>query len=159
MAERTRSQRDMTRRLPTVRLCTQNDAADVADVFLLSRARCLPYLPKVHADEDVRAWFADVLCRRPEVWVAEMNGRVVGFASLREDHLDHLYVRPDHLGMGIGTALLQVAMSHRPGGLRLWVFQQNTPARQFYERRGFRLLRETDGGANEERTPDAEYGW
>jgi L-threonylcarbamoyladenylate synthase len=59
----------------------------------------------------------------------------------------------------VGTALLQEAMRRRPSGLQLWVFQQNAQARRFYERHGFVLLRETDGSGNEERTPDALYGW
>jgi GNAT superfamily N-acetyltransferase len=128
-------------------------------VFLTARETCLPYLPKVHPDADVRAWIARVLVHRPEVWVAELHGRVVGFAALGDDHLDHLYVHPDFHSRGVGTALLHEAMRHRPNALKLWVFQQNAQARRFYERRGFVVLRETDGTGNEERTPDALYGW
>ena len=51
------------------------------------------------------------------------------------------------------------AKERRPGGFQLWVFQQNANARRFYERRGFVLVRETDGSGNEERTPDALYAW
>jgi L-threonylcarbamoyladenylate synthase len=142
-----------------VRPCEASDAAAVADAFLVSRARCLPFLPKVHEDRDVRRWVADVLCRRPEVWVAELDGRVVGFAALREEHLDHLYVHPDYHGRGAGSALLREALRHRPNGVLAWVFQQNAPARRFYERHGFLLVRETDGSGNEERTPDALYAW
>ncbi len=47
----------------------------------------------------------------------------------------------------------------RPDGFALWVFQQNDGARRFYERHGLRLVRETDGSGNEERTPDALYEW
>ena len=43
--------------------------------------------------------------------------------------------------------------------LRLWVFQQNTPAIGFYRRRGFRLVELTDASGNEEREPDALYEW
>ena len=43
--------------------------------------------------------------------------------------------------------------------LRLWVFQENVGARRFYERRGFRLVRETDGAGNEEKEPDALLEW
>ena len=142
-----------------IRPCKPSDAPVVADVFLTARARCLPWLPRVHADDDVRRWIADVLCRRPDVWVAEVDGGVIGFAALGEDHLDHLYVHADHHGRGVGTALLHEARRRRPSGLQLWVFQRNEQARRFYERHGFVLLRETDGAANEERTPDALYGW
>ena len=43
----------------------------------------------------------------------------------------------------------------RPGGFTLWVFQRNTGARRFYERRGLRLVELTDGAGNDEREPDA----
>jgi ribosomal protein S18 acetylase RimI-like enzyme len=142
-----------------IRACRPTDAPAVADAFLTSRATCLPWLPKVHADADVRAWIAKVLVVRPEVWVAEFEDRVVGFAALRDDHVDHLYVHPQFHNRGIGTALLRHVMNHRPNGLKLWVFQQNAQARRFYERHGFVLLHETDGATNEERTPDALYGW
>ena len=46
-----------------------------------------------------------------------------------------------------------------PGGFRLWVFQANAGARRFYERHGLRVVRLTDGAANEEKTPDALYEW
>jgi hypothetical protein len=36
---------------------------------------------------------------------------------------------------------------------------RNTPARGFYEARGFSLLYTTDGADNEEREPDARYRW
>jgi ribosomal protein S18 acetylase RimI-like enzyme len=146
-------------RLVRIRACRPTDAPAVADAFLSARATCLPWLPKVHADSDVRAWVAQVLVHRPHVYVAELDGRVVGFAALRDDYLDHLYVHPDFQNRGAGTALLHEAMRNRPNGLRLWVFQQNGQARRFYKRHGFVLLRETDGAANEERTPDALYGW
>ena len=142
-----------------VRPCRPTDAPAVAGAFLSARATCLPWLPRVHADSDVRAWAAQVLIHRPEVYVAEIAGRVVGFAALRDDHLDHLYVHPNFHNRGAGTALLHEAMRHRPNGLKLWVFQRNAQARRFYERNGFVLLRETDGTTNEERMPDALYGW
>jgi hypothetical protein len=33
----------------------------------------------------------------------------------------------------------------------LWVFQENLPARAFYERHGLHVIEETDGSRNEER--------
>jgi ribosomal protein S18 acetylase RimI-like enzyme len=93
------------------------------------------------------------------VLVAETNGEISGFLAIQGDMVEQLYVRPDLLRRGIGSALLQRAKERLPSGFRLWVFQQNTPARRFYERHGLRLVEETDGSRNEERTPDALYEW
>jgi GNAT superfamily N-acetyltransferase len=91
--------------------------------------------------------------------VADLDGAVGGFLALGTETVEHLYVRPDLQGTGIGSALLDVAKDLRPAGFRLWVFQRNVEARRFYERRGLRLVELTDGAANEEREPDALYEW
>jgi hypothetical protein len=63
-------------------------------------------------------------------------------------------VQPDCQRAGIGSALLEVAKSRRPGGLRLWVFQRNHGAWAVYARHGFTEVRFTDGSDNEEQEPD-----
>ncbi|KAB8172375.1 GNAT family N-acetyltransferase [Microbispora catharanthi] len=93
------------------------------------------------------------------VWVAELNGQVVGFACLQGDRLDHLSVTPAAQGRSIGTALLGQAKKARPRMLDLHVFQQNTGARRFYERHGFTLVEERDGSGNKKNPPDARYRW
>jgi ribosomal protein S18 acetylase RimI-like enzyme len=97
--------------------------------------------------------------RDQDVLVAETNGEISGFLAMQGDMVEHLYVRPDLLRRGIGSALLHHAKERLPSGFQLWVFLQNVPARRFYERHGLRLVKETDGSRNEERTPDALYEW
>jgi GNAT superfamily N-acetyltransferase len=100
-----------------------------------------------------------------EIWVAERDGRIVGFMAVERSEtngwetLERLYVEPGEQGGGIGTALLDKAKELRPRGLHLWVFQKNEGARRFYERQGFSLVKLTDGSANMEREPDALYRW
>src|SRR5574340_242552 len=141
-----------------VRHATPEDAVAVADVFIAS-FRGLAFLPGLHTDDEIRAWIATVVLPEDEVWIAESNGGVVGFAAVGDDHLHHLYVHPDAQNRGIGTALLERVKEQRPHGFRLWVFQRNTGARRFYERHGCRLVELTDGSGNEEREPDALYSW
>ena len=57
------------------------------------------------------------------------------------------------------AALLRAARELAPDGFRLWVFQRNTQARDFYEHRGMRVVELTDGSRNEEHEPDALYEW
>jgi GNAT superfamily N-acetyltransferase len=135
------------------------DAPDVADVFLSARAEAMPYLPDLHTHDETRSWIRDVVLPTYEVVVAEADGRLAGFAALDVDMLGHLYVHPDLQGRGVGDALLARAKELRPDGFRLWVFQRNSDARGFYERRGLRLVQLTDGEGNEEREPDALYEW
>ena len=134
------------------------DADAVADVLLAARAE-MPYLPRLHADDEVREWVRTGLVPTREVWVAELDGRPAGFLALADDQVDHLYVHPNVQDRGLGSALLARAKQRSPHGLQLWVFQRNKGARRFYERHGFVLVRETDGADNMEREPDALYEW
>lgn len=143
----------------TLRQATGDDALPVAALFTHTRATCMPYLPALHTAKEDRAWMRDVVFKHCDVWIGELDGRLAGFLALAEDLLEHLYVHPELHGRGVGSALLAKARELRPSGFGLWVFQQNVQARRFYESHGLQLVRITDGSANEERTPDAEYAW
>ena len=142
----------------TIRPATAGDAPAVAALFLAARQRSLPWLPVVHDDDDVRGWVAGVLVPSGTVWVAAgADDAPLGFAALTPGWLDHLYVHPDHQGRGIGSRLLAFAVERESGALQLWTFQDNGPARRFYEGRGFVPVEFTDGAENEERWPDVRY--
>jgi GNAT superfamily N-acetyltransferase len=140
-----------------LRRARPEDAEEVAEVFLAARVG-MEYLPRLHSDEATRTYFAGVV-RERETWVAEANGAVAGVAALADDELEHLYVRPESHGQGIGTLLPEQAKRRRPEGFRFWLFQQNEGAQRFYKRRGCRLIELTEGAGNEERVPDALYEW
>src|SRR5215218_7351149 len=127
-----------------IRRAAAADADAVAGVFLAAKGE-MTYLLQLHTEEETRRWMRDIVLRDLEVWVAEADARVTGFAALRADFLEHLYVHPQEQNHGVGTALLELAKERRPRGLRLWVFQKNVGARRFYERHGFTLARLTDG--------------
>jgi len=118
--------------------------------------------PSVHAETEVRAWLAARINPdevADEVWVAEVDGTVVGYARFTTTWLDDLYVDPGAQGSGIGTALLDVVKALRPGGFSLWVFESNLPARAFYAAQGLVEREHTDGADNEERAPDVRMEW
>ena len=143
----------------TIRRARASDADAVGDVWLAAFKATYPF-PPAYPDDDVRRWIRDEIVPREETFVAvEPDGAVVGFMSLRDDDLDHLYVRPDRFDRGIGSRFVELAKERRPGGLGLYTFQVNARARRFYERRGFRVERFGDGEGNEERQPDVRYTW
>jgi ribosomal protein S18 acetylase RimI-like enzyme len=139
------------------------DADTLAAVMRSALNDAMPSLPQVHTtDEDLQYIRNDALTAG-EVWVAERAGRVVGFTVLGtrggSEFMEQLHVTPAEQRRGIGTLLMKRAKERRPDGFRLWVFQANIGARQFYERHGFRLVELTDGSGNEEKEPDALYEW
>ena len=97
--------------------------------------------------------------RECDVAVAEDETGIVAFLARRREEIRLLYTRPDRVGMGAGTQLIDAAKTTGVGVLELWCFQANERARRFYEARGFRAIRFTDGADNEERMPDIRYRW
>lgn len=141
----------------TICRATAKDGPAVGEVFLAARAT-MTYLPRVHTDEDTRNHFNGVVAGK-ETWVAERDGKVVGFAVVDGGWLEHLYVHPSRFNSGTGSKLFAEATRSHPQGFQFWAFQQNAGARRFYERNGCALVRLTNGDDNEEKTPDALYVW
>jgi GNAT superfamily N-acetyltransferase len=151
------------RRSIDIRPATAADAAIIAAIYLTARRRFLPYAPIVHPDADVRQWIASVMIPAGGVYVAVVADTVVGMLALSDDGavrwIDQLYLHPDAVNQGIGTALLQHALTLLTPPVHLYTFQANTGARRFYERFGFRPIAYGDGSANEEGCPDVLYAW
>jgi len=134
-----------------------DDLDEIGRIFVAARDR-MSYLPRI-PDED-RPRIGELITRDDdELWVADVDGQVAGFADLRDEWLAHLYVDPAWQGRGLGSELFELSKRERPDGFRWWVFQRNDGARRFYERHGARLVKLTDGADNMEREPDALYEW
>ena len=143
-----------------LRTAAIEDAAAMTTIFLEARRMAMPYLPSLYTDAEVLRWIEAVVLPGCHVLLAVLDGRrTVGFAAIRADYLDHLYVSPTVQGHGIGAQLLAAAKEISPQELRLHVFQRNARARMFYERRGFYIIALRNGSQNEEREPDAVYEW
>ena len=142
----------------TLRRATACDADAVANVYHTS-SRLLTFLPMLHTTEEYRWFVSNVTLKECEVTVAEDQSGIVAFLARRGGEIRLLYTRPDRIGMGAGTQLIDAAQASGVDALELWCFQANQRARRFYEARGFRAIRFTDGADNEERTPDVRYRW
>ena len=95
------------------------------------------FLAELDADELAAEWREAFERGDRTVFVAEAEGRVAGYASIRDDgDLRTLYVDPAAQGAGVGDHLL--AEAERAGARTLEVFEANGHARGFYEARGWR---------------------
>jgi len=166
-----------------VRAVRNTDAGGCAHVYLRAREFALPTVPSVHPPREVRRWMADDVVGRTDMWVAEVDGTIVGLMVLAPDAavkeravkeravkeravkeraagwIEQLYLDPSWMGRGLGDRFVQLAKERIPGGLQLWTFQVNAPTRRFYERHGFVAEELTDGAGNEEHAPDVRYHW
>jgi len=121
----------------------------------------MPDIPIGHTDDQVRAWIAGSVMVEKRVYVAVENESIVAMMAISEDGeggwIDHLYVAPEHVGRGVGSALVNEALALLRAPVRLYTFQSNVRARAFYEARGFRAVRFGDGTGNEVGVPDVLY--
>lgn len=103
-----------------------------------------------YAESAVAAELADP---GKQTWVAEIAGRLVGYAQVGPCKLPHVEAHPEHgelyqlyvlreaQGLKLGRALLQTALDHlgaaRPGPVWLGVWSGNDKAQRVYAARGF----------------------
>src|SRR5687768_7112810 len=142
-----------------VRRATVDDAPTIADFALKLFAQHCEYDPVRFADLSNRegaAWFygEQTKARDAAVLVAEMEGKLVGFAYLQYEErnyaeliesaawLHDIYVDEASRGTHIGTALIEAAKAAAKclGGnkLMLTVAARNQFAREFFEQLGFK---------------------
>jgi 8-oxo-dGTP pyrophosphatase MutT (NUDIX family)/GNAT superfamily N-acetyltransferase len=143
--------------LPTLRRAVVADAANCARVYTRSKAFGLPEVPEPHTEPEIAGWIADVAIPSMDVWVADLDGVVVGQMMLVPGWLHHLYIDPSWMGRGLGDQFMALVRQRQPEGLQLWAFQSNTRGRRFYEHHGFTAVEFTDGAGNQERWPDVRY--
>lgn len=79
---------------------------------------------------------------KTEVYVYEIDGKVVGFIGVEEGFISGLFVDRQYRGCGIGTKLLHYVMDLYDF-IELDVFENNFGAVCFYEKRNFHKLEET----------------
>ena len=141
-----------------VRRAEFKDVDAIATIHARSKRDAMPWLAIVHTALEDRAYFR-VQLKQQDCYVAVAGGAIVAYAIWHDGWLNHLYVHSASQRAGVGSLLFGHARRAMSGGFRFWVFQRNLAARAFYEKQGATLVRETDGQANDEREPDAEYQW
>lgn len=88
--------------------------------------------------EDAVRW--DASLRAHYALVAEESGKIVGFGDIdKTGYLDRLYVHKDFQGRGIASALCDRLEERAEGKI---VTHASVTAKPFFERRGYRAVRE-----------------
>ena len=105
------------------------------------------------ADDDPPT--VDELMAAEALWVAEVDGAVVGYARAElvggQAHLEQLSVHPDHGGRGLGTALIETvvtwACDRGDAAVTLTTFRAVSFNAPLYTKRGFAEVPEADWSA------------
>jgi putative acetyltransferase len=120
-----------------------NDASRLHDI---RRRSILELAPPTMPKADAQAWALQLTLagmeqklRELEVWVAELDGGVVGWGAIRIDRLEGLYAAPEFAGQGVGAGLLGMLEElMRDRGFPSVHAEASTNALDFYLRRGYR---------------------
>lgn len=128
---------EFTRRV-VVRPAQRRDTPRCADIFLEGRRET-----SSGQGSDLFQWHDYLDCvAGEEVWVADLGGQVVGFASLdRNEHtLRHLFVDAAWRSRGVGERLMEEVLRGLSGEVSLRCAARNVRARAFYERTGWEAV-------------------
>jgi N-acetylglutamate synthase-like GNAT family acetyltransferase len=151
--------------LPLIRKATEKDAQKLSEIFdrILKDKDSEGYKANVERygipEEYVKKVFSKEALKRAVddknmiflVAVRE-NGEIIGFAQTillepEKAELDRIFLVPNETGKGVGTQLLQetirILRKHGITKLTVRAGKDETLARRFYEKNGFKMLGET----------------
>ncbi len=118
---------------PIYRAARGSDALRCAEIIREWGAET-PWMVPLDDLEPMAASWRDLL-ETDTAWVAEADGKVIGFCVREDDNITGLYVARDGRRQGVGKALLDLAKANRDW-ITVWVYELNSRARHFYSREG-----------------------
>ena len=119
---------------------------DASRLYVIRRRSILELAPPTMPAAEAQAWASKLMpsgmerkLRELEVWVAELDGVVVGWGAIRGGTLEGLYAAPEFAGQGVGAGLLGMLEGlMRERGFPSVQAEASSNARGFYLRRGYR---------------------
>ncbi|SIQ42559.1 Acetyltransferase (GNAT) domain-containing protein [Cellulosimicrobium aquatile] len=134
-----------------LRDATAQDADAASGLALRSKASwgySAPFLEACRSE----LTFTSKQCSGGGMRIAEQHGRIIGFALVEpagsEPELSALFVDPEHMGRGVGHALLVDALgAARRLGLHRLFLDSDPGAEPFYRRHGAWRVGETPSGS------------
>lgn len=123
---------------------------DTPAVFNLVTASVRRLAPDPYSQEVIDTWMVGRKvedyqpdCEQGCVWLAEVDGRPVGFSQGEPGEVKRLFVDADFVGLGIGAELMERALEDaRSGDKKTIVIEATLNAVPFYKKWGFDVVSE-----------------
>lgn len=114
----------------------KTDIDEIAAVWLSSNLEAHDFIDSQYWTGNLEA--VKKLLPQAELYVYEEKGKILGFAGLRGDYVEGIFVRSEARSCGIGKQLLDYVKDIRTR-LSLHVYAKNQRALQFYLRENFHI--------------------
>lgn len=124
-----------------IRQYAENDLEDVLSSWKNASKIAHPFLTEEFLEKELHN-IPNVYMPIADTWVAEVEGKVVGFIALIGNEVGAIFLEPGFHGIGIGKSLMDKAQEIH-GTLEVEVFKENPIGRKFYDRYGFEFLAES----------------
>jgi ribosomal protein S18 acetylase RimI-like enzyme len=160
----------------SVRRGASSDAAALSRLFRESWLYAYRgIIPQLHLDSMIRQrtpeWWKNALKTGDSALVIEVGGKVSGYATFGssrqrspyQGEIYELYLDPLYQGLGIGEHLFEGARHaldmRKLNGLIVWALLDNTPACDFYWRRGGRPIANAFTKIGGQRLEKVAFAW
>lgn len=123
-----------------IRKYRETDIEEILDIWFQASLLAHPFLDSAFMKKEKKN-IREIYIPNTETWVFEEDGHVAGFIAMMGNEVGAIFVRPDHHAHGIGTKLMNYAAQFHEE-LEVEVFEKNIIGRAFYDKYGFKLVKE-----------------
>ncbi len=159
-----------------IRKSTPTDAEALAGIFHASWAQAYQgIIPHLHLQSILARrglnWWKRSLRHADGTLVIDVDSHIVGYATCGssrsrgsyQGEIFELYLTPDYQGVGLGERLFEASRydldMRQLRGMVVWALLDNTPACDFYWRRGGRPIAETTDKFGKTELTKVAFGW
>lgn len=123
-----------------IRKHRESDLEDILNIWYQASTLAHPFLDDAFV-EKVKKDMREIYIPGSETWVYEDKGKVIGFIAMLGNEIGGLFVLPDHQSKGVGTQLVNF-INGLLEELEVEVFTKNRIGRAFYDKYGFKVIKE-----------------
>ena len=123
-----------------IRKHKETDLEAILEVWHQASTLAHPFLDEAFVEKATKA-MREIYIPGSETWVYEENGIIIGFIGMMGNEIGGLFVLPHHHSKGVGRQLVEfIRESYEE--LEVEVFKQNKIGRAFYDKYGFKIIKE-----------------
>ena len=131
-----------------IRKFENSDIDVVMQIWKNENIQAHNFIPKEYWESNYE--YVKKLLPKSEIYVYIENDKIKGFIGINENYIEGIFVNSNYQNKGIGTALINKAKEEKEE-LTLNVYEKNREAIKFYEKNGFKIVKEAVDKENNEK--------